>query len=182
MTRNILECSCSQDGYLLSIMALISFKVLGTYAAVIGGSTLSEPRGAESCDNDNDGTHITASFSPDRFTGRSLESQPPSNAVLHGYGFEVEERERLMAQQVMGELHRVQGLVNGLSRRLRGDDDAKQATSKDSVSDAQASPSQVSRLGLPAPFSGILMDQLEIHLRSYLRAVSDQILNVLRQS
>ncbi|THC94247.1 hypothetical protein EYZ11_006298 [Aspergillus tanneri] len=83
----ILQCSCSQDSYLLAIVSLVIFKSLDRYAAA--ASPAREP------------------FSSRGSTLRSLgvESEPIDDAELDSC--------MVAAHRVLGELHRVQRCCNG---------------------------------------------------------------------
>ncbi|KAK4168176.1 aflatoxin regulatory protein-domain-containing protein [Cladorrhinum sp. PSN259] len=89
---SILSCSCSRDGYLLSVLALIVFKVLRWYAAA-AGKTLPAATLAE-----------TVLQTPTRVGSYSLEGEHSAH---------------MAAKLVLSELHRVQRLVSMLSERLR---------------------------------------------------------------
>ncbi|KAI1116528.1 hypothetical protein F5Y14DRAFT_407076 [Nemania sp. NC0429] len=185
--RKMLDCPCSKNNYLLSMIAFIALKVLDTYAAV----TYDLPSGPEGRGGGHDDSQIdyqnttstgivlTRSHETDR--GNSYPVYPIRLPIENSNDFiSVEEKGRITAQQVMGELHRVQRLVNDLSRRL-GD----QTQSKDGgiLNSSGEGKDLIFGSGeLAVPFSGTLMRQLETDLRKHLRVVSGQIQKVLRHS
>ncbi|KAL4935848.1 hypothetical protein BDV06DRAFT_233901 [Aspergillus oleicola] len=90
----VLQCSCSQDGYTLTILALAVFKVLAWYGAV-------------------------AQVSPIPESNATAEQVDRAPVVIRGYHIEGEDQGRMAAQLVLSELHRVQRLVNTLFQRLK---------------------------------------------------------------
>ncbi|KAL4776688.1 aflatoxin regulatory protein-domain-containing protein [Aspergillus nidulans var. acristatus] len=90
----IIECSCSEDGYTLTIITLAAFKVLAWYSAV-------------------------AHISPTSEDGQALEEIDRTPAVVRGYNIDGEDQGRMAAQLVLSELHRVQRLVGNLYQRLK---------------------------------------------------------------
>ncbi|KAL4742007.1 aflatoxin regulatory protein-domain-containing protein [Aspergillus similis] len=90
----IIECSCSEDGYTLTIITLAVFRVLAWYSAV-------------------------AHISPAPEDGQALEQIDRTPAIVRGYNIEGEDQGRMAAQLVLSELHRVQRLVGSLYQRLK---------------------------------------------------------------
>ncbi|KAL4950059.1 aflatoxin regulatory protein-domain-containing protein [Aspergillus filifer] len=90
----VLQCSCSQDGYTLTVLALAVFKVLSWYGAV-------------------------AQVSPVPERSQTMEQVDRAPAVIRGYHLEGEDQGRMAAQLVLSELHRVQRLVSTLFQRLK---------------------------------------------------------------
>lgn len=127
VVNRMLACSCTEDGFLLTVLSMIVLKVLGRYAAAAGRDAARRP----GC----------------------------------GYGTpraDGDERQRIAAQLVLSELHRVQRLVNQLSPRLKEPRDA----------------------GGPqgSLFSASTMDQMGSDLRKSLSTLSLGIIHNLRQS
>lgn len=162
----MLQCSCSQDGYLLAITSLIVFKVLGWYAAAARETRVT-----------NEGQDL-GEFP----TSLRQDSSDHSEQVLHcptvvgGYHIDGEDQGRMAAQLVLSELHRVQRLVNLLSQRLKGHGVRNGAVglSKNTIdgqSDGQCTP----------PFSATMLDHLEADLRKRLRALTMEIVDMLRR-
>ncbi|KAL4821348.1 aflatoxin regulatory protein-domain-containing protein [Aspergillus spinulosporus] len=90
----IIECSCSEDGYTLTIITLAVFKVLAWYSAV---------------------AHIF----PTPEDGHALEEIDRTPTIVRGYNIDGEDQGRMAAQLVLSELHRVQRLVGKLYQRLK---------------------------------------------------------------
>ncbi|CBF90101.1 hypothetical protein AN0148.2 [Aspergillus nidulans FGSC A4] len=90
----IIECSCSEDGYTITIITLAAFKVLAWYSAVAHISPISED-------------------------SQALEEIDRTPAVVRGYNIDGEDQGRMAAQLVLSELHRVQRLVGNLYQRLK---------------------------------------------------------------
>ena len=86
----MLKCTCSQDGYLLSVMSLIIFKVLSWYAAV-------------------------ARKKP----SLPLEPVLQNPTFVGSYCLDGPDSARMAAQLVLSELHRVRRLVDQLSSKLK---------------------------------------------------------------
>ncbi|BCS19173.1 Zn(II)2Cys6 transcription factor [Aspergillus puulaauensis] len=93
--NQILQCPCSQDGYTLTILALIVFKILAWYGAIA----------------------LDAPMSDDSQTFTEQVDRAP--AVIRGYHLEGEDQGRMAAQLVLSELYPVQSLVNTLYQRLK---------------------------------------------------------------
>jgi hypothetical protein len=157
---SMLQCPCSQDGYLLAIMSLIVFKILAWYAAA--AKETPDPSGPDQSQN------------LDRYQAPSRRpSSCHAEQVLHfptvvgSYCLEGEDQGRMAAQLVLSELHRVQRLVNELSQRL------KAADGQDSIRDGDGD--------ITYPFSATMLNQLEVDLRKRLRALSLEIVDTLRR-
>ncbi len=166
--NKMLQCSCSQDGYLLAIMSLIVFKVLGWYAAA-----------ARDTPEINEGQNPRKS-SPDqrRLSSRHSEHvlQPPT--VVGCYRDDGEDQRRMAAQLVLSELHRVQWLVNQLSQRLQAHRMSNGAV--DTPNSAAGGQGTLPDPELTSPFSSPMLDQLETDLRKRLRALSLDVVDMLR--
>nr|AAM02986.1 AFLR [Aspergillus nomiae] len=165
VVRNILGCSCAQDGYLLSMVVLIVLKVLAWYAAAAGTQCPSTAVGGNNS-SDSSGSSRSSSSSSNSPTTVSEERVLHVPSLVGGHCVDEEDQPRVAAQLVLSELHRVQSLVNLLAKRLQeGGDDAA---------------------GMPAhhpasPFSLLGFSGLEANLRHRLRAVSSNIINFLQQ-
>jgi hypothetical protein len=168
----MLQCSCSQDPYLLSIMSLIVFKILGWYAAAVRET----PKVGEKDDSTDQPSLL-----------RNSEQVVKSPAVIGNYCIDGDDRERMAAQLVLSELHHAQRLVNELSRRLMG-------CGKRNLEQHEASTSQSRNGGVAEggqnialdgestfPISSSLLNQLEADLRKRLRALTGEIVDRLRR-
>ncbi|KAK0644833.1 Monodictyphenone cluster transcription factor [Lasiodiplodia hormozganensis] len=154
----MLECTCSEDGYLLSIMSLIVLKVLGWYAA----AARREARSDES---------------------RSLQKhhmegllQGPGAVVVGGSSDGEDDHRRIAAQTVLSELHRVQRLINALSQRLKGLRQRNGGRAQQQHADAGTDGH-----GGAFAFPTTMLDQFEVDLRKRLRDLSTGIVDMLRQ-
>nr|AAM02976.1 AFLR [Aspergillus bombycis]AAM02977.1 AFLR [Aspergillus bombycis] len=165
VVRKILECSCAQDGYLLSLVVLIVLKVLAWYAAAAGTQYTSTVVGGNNS-SDSSGSSRGSSSSSNSPATVSEERVLHHPSMVGEDCVDEEDQPRVAAQLVLSELHRVQSLVNLLAKRLQeGGDDAA---------------------GIPAhhpasPFSLLGFSGLEANLRQRLRAVSSDIINFLQQ-
>ncbi|KAJ5952327.1 aflatoxin regulatory protein-domain-containing protein [Penicillium vulpinum] len=128
---NMLQCSCTEDGYILVMLSMIVFQVLRRYAAVAqnqsGGVTQA---GGSSSTND-----------------QSVQ--------------------RMAAQLILSELHRVQQLVNQLSPRLNPE--------------GAAGAERKAAKTIKESFSPTTLTQIEIDLRKCITTVSSVVINMLRQ-
>ncbi|KAL2821663.1 aflatoxin regulatory protein-domain-containing protein [Aspergillus granulosus] len=145
----ILDCACSQDGYILTIIALTILKVLAWYSAVA----------QESCASEEQHMHT--------------EQVDRAPVVIGGYHLDGEDQNRMAAQLVLGELHRVQRVVNALSGRLK-----PQALEDGLPARPGETSSSRNKFVLPV----YLLDQLADDLRARLRGLSGQIVDRLRRS
>jgi plasmid stability protein len=155
----MLKCSCSQDGYLLAVMSLIIFKVLGWYAAV--ARKTSSLQGPQAC--------------------RSRQSSPSEQVlqnptVVGSYCLDGADSARMAAQLVLSELHRVRRLVDQLSSKLK-----VQAAKKGRGGGAEAPESLDLDNEMTLPLSAVMYDQLDVDLRKRLRALSWEMIDRLRR-
>jgi hypothetical protein len=148
---SMLQCPCSEDPYILSIMSLVMFRVLSSYTAAARETPTT------AADPEHRQPH------PPRV--------PPS---MGGFAVENDEKGRIMAQLVLSELHRAQRLISMLSQRLK----AQQAPPGGPLH-PQASSAMHGMAS--ASFSNTLLEQYDVELRGRLRAVSAEIVEILRQ-
>ncbi|RMD39348.1 hypothetical protein DV735_g5787, partial [Chaetothyriales sp. CBS 134920] len=164
----MLECSCARDGYLLFVVAIIVLKLLGLYTRV---ARETRARGGDqsppNCTSDS-GQHYSHCYS-----GHSASSSSSAAAESHDGD---DSQRRIALQQVLGELHLVQRLINTLSQHL----EAYRSKQPEDVA-IWVPDGQVPMWDLDAPFSALLMEQLEADLRKRLRALSDEIIEMLRK-
>ncbi|KAK1763352.1 aflatoxin regulatory protein-domain-containing protein [Phialemonium atrogriseum] len=167
---SMLQCSCSHDGFLLSLMALIVFKVLRWYAAAAG-----KGRGA-GLTNSSSSSSSSSSSVVDGGSGRHLchlEQVLHAPAVVGSYCLEGEDSAHMAAQLVLSELHRVQRLVNQLSARLKECMDGEAAGGADEEGGRGGEPGSA--------FSAVILDHFGMDLRKQLRALSLEIVDGLRK-
>ena len=167
----MLQCPCSQDGHLLVIMSLIVFKVLGWYAAVARETPTTDKNHSPSKSRPDHGQ------SPLSYSERVLQSP----TVVGSYCIDGEDQGRMAAQLVLSKLHPVQRLVNLLSERLKGYGmrNGTAVGTPDSTADGQNTPVDGEST---SPFSASMLDQLEADLRKRLRALSLEIVDMLRRA
>jgi hypothetical protein len=163
---NMLQCSCAEDAHMLTMLAMIVFKMLGRYAAAA---------------REQPGEAIKGRDRPTRNVSAKEQIRQLSSHCL-----ENEDLRRRTAQSILSELHHVQRLVNQLSPRLKthgvgaasggrvsGVRDARGDCKMSSVLDGETT---------TATFSATTMDQIEIDLRRCLSTLSSEIISMLRQS
>ncbi|CBF80174.1 AFLR_EMENI Sterigmatocystin biosynthesis regulatory protein [Aspergillus nidulans FGSC A4] len=168
--QTILACRCAEDEYVVTLVSLIVFKVLGWYVAAARDRS-SDPGREE------DFNWSTAQDSR-RGSVSSFEEQ-----VLHlptvvgSYCIDGHHQSRMAAQLVLSELYRVQRLVTQVSRRLesirrRSSSSSSSASSNTTDSDG----------GMSTPLSSTTLVHLEDDLRKRLRAVSSETISILRHA
>ncbi|KAH8589384.1 aflatoxin regulatory protein-domain-containing protein [Bisporella sp. PMI_857] len=165
----MLQCPCSQDSYLLAIMSLIVFKVLGWYAAAA--------RRKPSNRDDGTASGLQSPISTHARYASHAEQVLQIPAAVGSYYLDGEDSTRMAAQLVLGELHRVQRLVNQLSAKLKLQS-AKNNSGADTPNSLGYDNSEIE----PAlPLSAAMLDQLESDMRKRLRGLSLDIVECLRR-
>jgi hypothetical protein len=164
----MLNCSCAHDGYLLTIMSLIVFKVLGWYAAAAA------PKSASS-DEDNSGAQTPSTTHSRKLSNSEMVIQ--DTAVVGSYCLEGADADRMAAQLVLSELHRVQRLVNQLSAKLKLQIAHETPFSNES---SHGSSYKSDDSDFTVPLSAVTLDQIIVDLRKRLRALSVNIVEGLR--
>lgn len=122
-----LPCACSQNGYLLVIVSTIIFKVLAWYAMV--ATRTDEYSALESCLSSIDPPATLPSSSSSTSSGQhhTIRRSKFSNGLtsmdapktVDNYSVRGDDSNRMAAQQVLSELHRVHRLVGLWSAKLR---------------------------------------------------------------
>lgn len=152
----MLKCSCSQDGYLLSVMSLIIFKVLGWYASIARKTP--NLHGAQAC------------YSP-------FEPALNKPSIVGNYCcLDGADSDRMAAQLVLTELHRVRRLVDQLSSKLKVQAAAKKGRGGLGMPEGTDLDNEMA-----LPLSAVMYDQLDSDLRNRLRALSCEMLDRLRR-
>ncbi|KAI0975304.1 hypothetical protein F4678DRAFT_322637 [Xylaria arbuscula] len=161
---NMVECSCSEDPYLLSLTGLLAFKIMNLYKI-----TARELR------------------NPGSTNEQYLAYPNFKMPTIRGYSYPTHNvRIRSTAQSFLGEVRLVQQLVSSLSLRLRrlgaGGSREQNATSNiydagyvpgaHSSKDALRNTEENGSLSLPAT----LLYQLDVDLRRDLRAMTIEVL------
>ncbi|EME79053.1 uncharacterized protein MYCFIDRAFT_198930 [Pseudocercospora fijiensis CIRAD86] len=151
--RRMLECSCSQDdGYLLSVMSLIIFRVLGWYATVARQTA---------CDVDSQ---------PSRSPQSSISS------AGSGYCLEGADSARMAAQLVLSEIHHVRRIVHQLSLKLKAQGEKERSRPETRMEGLEAMDNEMT-----LPLSATMYDQLDVDLKKRLRALSWEMIDRLRR-
>ncbi|KAK6069019.1 zinc finger transcription factor [Seiridium cupressi] len=157
----LMDCPCSQDEYVVTIISLVVFKVMGWYAAVASESSQVD----DLIDwNSSDSSNLTTSSS----LGEQVLHLP---TTVGNYCVDGSEQSRMAAQLVLGELHRVTRLVNMLSQRLE-DLRLRNKPSNGAIGSIKFGPA----LSVPT------FEQLEQDLRKRLKAVSSETIELLRRT
>nr|UWK21945.1 transcription factor [Trichoderma calamagrostidis] len=159
--NEMLQSDCTDDGYLVVILSVVLLKILATYATVV--------RQIPNLDAE----------SP---CWASMTVDPPSQSRVeleekHNYGADCKDQARLVGQQILSQLHRVQRLVNILSQRFQtaaGRDGAPSTPPFDNSVDLFASFDSF------FPFPASMLEQMEANLRKRLRDLSAEIMDLLR--
>jgi Aflatoxin regulatory protein/Fungal Zn(2)-Cys(6) binuclear cluster domain len=155
----MLHCPCSHDGYLLVVISLIAFKMLGLFAAVV----LNTP-----------GSQDSQASRPSQTSSSEPVLQDP--AVEGSYRIEGKDWARMSAQAVLSELHSVRRLTKRLSSRLQ-----LQATGQGGEKEVEAPKNAglESEVRLPL-LSGEIYKQLDADVNRRLKALSQGIIDRLR--
>lgn len=171
---NIIAClSCADDGFLLIICSMIVLKMLGRYAAAAN---------TQIGDMTSDGAlRRTTSMS-----STYKERMGVWGRKYHHIRDDNPNRTRMAARLVLGELHRVQNLVNQLSPRLKQhreeDGTSSRLSSQHSVWGQQPITASGNTLTPLTPFSSDTLSRMDIDMRKGLSTLSAQIINKLRHS
>lgn len=174
----MLQCSCSEDSYLLAILPLIIFKALDWYAAAAVGRTTPAAVGQETAsqksfpgEQQHQRKSRRSSVHSKRMPHRLQQSAVPATDELDS-----EDSGPTACQLVLSELHRIHRIVDQLSSRLK---DYGQRKSR------QTEPWGAGTIYLDwetsLPFPGIMLDQFERELRKRTQGLSLEIINMLRR-
>ncbi|KAI1371162.1 hypothetical protein F4677DRAFT_320380 [Hypoxylon crocopeplum] len=151
---DIARCTCLEDPYLLSIICFLVIKVLSLYKSAVQSSKKTKTNGK-------------ADYIPD--------------PIKSG---EDEEEMRTVANSILRQLHLVQGVVSTLSPRLKAnrpqaDEGREEAAVDDAAGDK--TDSDLEKGSEVLSLSANLLDQLEEDIRRHLRALSCEIVDILRR-
>lgn len=157
----VLECSCSQDAYLLSAAALIMLKLLAGYAAAAR-------------DTVNVNGTLSPGYNDRQGLGRVSSGSSLSDQISQSK--DGTEDPRMALHLVLSELHRVQRLLKRFERRVEEVRRKQANTPKPNSHGVCKKPD-----ALTSAFSELTLNQLESQLRSRFRAVSSTTRELLRQ-
>ena len=168
----ILRCLYSHDGYLLTILSLIISKVLGRYATTAGHNTV--------CSSNTNSLQNIPQLSRTRSSSptSSWSQSHPDSPIAGSYGVNGDHSARMAAQLVLSKLHRVRQIVNELSLKLSAQ--AARNTGQTNPLDNSCHFGS-ENIEMTSPLSGVMLDQLDIDLRTKLKMVSSQVLEGLRR-
>ncbi|BDD63699.1 hypothetical protein MAP00_008564 [Monascus purpureus] len=162
--NTMLQCPCSQDGYLLAIISLIVFKMMGWYAAAARETPLSH-------------SNFNSSRGGSAKSHLDYGQRPHSEQVFKlQSSVDGEYEGRMAAQLVLSELHRVQQLINVLSQRLKAHGLQTSGVESPSSPDCFYFLNQDS-----SAFPVTMLGQLEVDLRKRLQTLSVEIVDILRR-
>lgn len=174
--RSMLQCPCQQDSYLLALMSLVIFKALARYEDAARRST------------ENAATTLAQTSS----YGAASTTSGRTGLVIG----EENPHPKLAVQTLLGKLHRVQGLVNAMSQRLRmsnssnNNSNSNNSKTGDVHTRTRAETSFAgerrdtlgcSNTDASVPFSTTFLSQLEEDLRMQVRSVSFLLVDTLRE-
>ena len=156
--NSMLTCPCALDRHLITIMFLIALKVVAWYAAVARSTSQASNYSAIEAANDG----CSRKPSPERVL------QAPT--TVGRYHLDGDDSSRMRAQLVLSELHRVQRVVELMSKRLEVIRQQPDSTSSYHNTDACEENVSVS-----------VFTQLEADVRRRLLAVSKDMMEILRE-
>ena len=156
--NSMLICPCTLDRHLTTIIFLIALKVVAWYAAVARSTSQSSNCSAIEAANDG----CSRKPSPERVL------QTPT--TVGRYHLDGDDSSRMRAQLVLSELHRVQRVVELMSRRL----EAMRQRSESTISPHDTDPCEEN-------VSASVFSQLEADLRRRLLTVSRDMMEILRE-
>lgn len=163
--NTMLQCPCSQDGYLLAIISLVVFKIMGWYAAAARETPLSHCNFNSGSGDGSAKSHLDHGRRP--HSEQVFKLWPSVDGEYEG---------RVAAQLVLSELHRVQQLINVLSQRLTAHG------LQTSCLELPSSPDYFYFLNQDSSaFPVTMLGQLEVDLRKRLRTLSVEIVDILRR-
>lgn len=172
----LLDCPCSQDEYLLAIVSLVVFKIMAWYSAAAGDKSLMDP----GMSGNNPFVARPEQLGPSSFGEHVLQAP----TTIGNYCVDGNDRSRMAAQLVLSELHRVQRLVNSLSKRLENirvrNCGLPSPSSASSSCYGDSGDSQIHDAKV-TPLSAPTFSQLETDLRKRLRMVSSETIDILRR-
>lgn len=169
---NMLECSCAETGFLLTVLAVIVFKILDRYTMAARQHPSGNGGGFEGLESliGNDRVKFPAAGG-----GLSFDDY---TKMPHG---DVDSR-RMVAQLILSELHRVQGLVNQLALRLMARRAGEGARSSSNSEMSFSIMPQLEGVQSMAAFSSTTLGQMETDLRKCVSSLSSEIIHILRHS
>jgi hypothetical protein len=168
---NMLQCSCTETGYLTIMLSMIVFKVLEVYAVAV--QQVQTGASFERTGSIFGGTSSTpiATYSIRQFCTDSSSSDD-------------EGASRTSTQLILGELHHVQGILNQLALRLnvQGVQGALEQVLGSNHQSPTSPPLFNDGCSRAETFSPATLGQMEADLRRGLTTLSSEIITRLRRS
>ncbi|EXJ89641.1 hypothetical protein A1O3_02708 [Capronia epimyces CBS 606.96] len=192
----ILDCSCSSNGSLITIVSLVIFKIIAWYARAASLSPAATAAGPGSGPGSSEGSSNSSSSMPldSRFSVTDLLGASDSHAGCRGLmnctGAAGDKRGRAAVRAILDDLYRVQDIVDRFSvraqtARLQDMKDGSGAGSDarygqhGSGAAGSGSDIQAAISGHLLPLSNTLSVQVLAELRRRLRAVSFEVVQTL---
>lgn len=164
----ILQCSCSRDGFLLSMLLIIVVRILGWYTAV-ARQAMPSSSSSSSCES-------LLPMETDFPSGGSVMTDDSSSSSVEGF----EDHQQYMAgRQILSELHHVQRLVKQLCERMSQQRGAGEASQSQSQSHS-FNPMAMGGSDVPS-LSSAVWDQASVDLKLKLKSLSMGIVSKLRR-
>lgn len=162
VVSRILQCSCADDGHLMTMISIIVFKILELYSQAA---------------RQKQGAPKYSQWSNTSTTGNLVGTNG-----LDQFGCSDDNDRRITTQLIMSELHRVRQLLNQLAvrRNTRGAHETF-GMNLSCLGNWQGTLSPHDDW-MNASFSGSTLGQIEVDLRRCLTTLSREIIHVLRES
>lgn len=176
----MLQCSCSQDGYLLAITSLIVFKVLNWYAVVARKASSLQDLSVDGCSRQPSPSHEHQQQQQQQQSKQSQQQVSPNPTVIGEYCLGGADSARMAAQLILSELHQVRRLVDQLSAKLK-----MQGPKSEKTGGGDADETTLERIDLlqemTLPLSASMYNHLDVDLRKQLRTLSSEMIDRLRK-
>lgn len=174
----MLQCSCSQNGQLLSVVSLLVFKVLNCYAAVARKAlSLQDPLPlSHECQYQHQQQR------KEKQQPEQLQQGLSTPTVVGEYCVGTADSARVVAQLIFSELHHVRRIIDQLSTKLKmrwPRYDAAGGGGREGVDESKTERIELEHKTLPR--SASICHQLDMDLRNELRALSSKMLDQLKR-
>jgi hypothetical protein len=167
VASNLLQCSCADTGFLLTMLAIIVFKILERYTLAARGN----------------GSRQRSDLTASEFDTSRISPYLKNDTIQqHGGCLNDVSQRRMTAQLILSELHRVQGLVNQLAIRLISRRGAIEQRPETNCEPSFPFMTCFNDGMSTAAFSASTLGQMEVDLRKCVASLSSEIINILRQS
>lgn len=174
----ILQCSCSQDVYILGVLSIVVFKVLDRYSAAGNAALTMKMTAKTTTAGSHDQFQEFYSYQSDKHM-RPLSQDAGSSSLC----VDTEDFSHVAAQMILSELHHAQRLVNTFVTQLKGFRmdrgmvvDADENHNNNPMTDVLYDTENTTRL-----FFTPMINQMEADLQRRLRNVSMGIVDIIWQ-